>query len=63
MNLPKEEFFERFTFDYSNYSYGFQKTIRVFSVYISGAVIVPQYYDKERKVWSKRDVHMIYQEP
>ncbi|TSC75215.1 MAG: hypothetical protein G01um101430_538 [Parcubacteria group bacterium Gr01-1014_30] len=61
MNLPKEEIFQNFTFDYSIYYHGFQKKVLVFPAYISDTVVVLHYYDKERKVWSKLDLYPIYQ--
>lgn len=62
MNLPKEEIFKNFTFDYSIYYHGFQEKILVFPAYISDTVVVLHYYDKERKIWSKLDLYPIYQE-
>jgi hypothetical protein len=61
MNLPKEEIFKNFTFDYSIYYHGFQEKILVFPAYISETVVVLHYYDKEDKVWSKLDLYPIYQ--
>lgn len=61
MNLPKEQIFEHFSFDYSIYYHGFQKRIVVFPAYISDTVVVLHYYDKDRKVWSKLDLYPIYQ--
>jgi hypothetical protein len=60
MNLPKEEVFENFKFDYSVYYHGFGKDIIVFPAYISETVVVLHYYDKERKVWGKLDLYPIY---
>jgi len=61
MNLPKEEIFENFTFDYSVYYHGFQEDVLVFPAYISDTVVILHYYDKERKLWSKLDLYPIYQ--
>jgi hypothetical protein len=61
MNLPKEEIFENFSFDYSIYYHGFQEKITVFPAYISETVVVLHYYDKEKKIWSKLDLYPIYQ--
>lgn len=61
MNLPTEEIFQNFTFDYSIYYHGFQKKVLVFPAYISDTVVVLHYYDKEDKVWSKLDLYPIYQ--
>ena len=61
MNLPKEEIFENFTFDYSVYYHGFQEKVLVFPVYISDTVVVLHYYDKQGKKWSKLDLYPIYQ--
>jgi hypothetical protein len=62
MNLPKDEIFQNFTFDYSVYYHGFQKKVLVFPAYISDTVVVLHYYDKEDKLWSKLDLYPIYQE-
>ncbi|MCI0619644.1 class I SAM-dependent methyltransferase [Candidatus Wolfebacteria bacterium] len=62
MNLPKEEIFENFTFDYSVYYHGFQEKVLVFPAYISDTVVVLHYYDKDYKKWSKLDLYPIYQE-
>jgi hypothetical protein len=61
MNLPKEEIFRNFTFDYSIYYHGFQKEVVVFPAYISETVVVLHYYDKVGRVWSKLDLYPIYQ--
>lgn len=61
MNLPKEEIFKNFTFDYTVYYHGFQEKVLVFPAYISETVVVNHYYDKEEKVWSKLDLYPIYQ--
>jgi hypothetical protein len=61
MNLPKQEIFQNFTFDYSVYYHGFQEKVLVFPAYISDTVVVLHYYDKEDKVWSKLDLYPIYQ--
>lgn len=61
MNLPKQEIFKNFTFDYTVYYHGFQEKITVFPAYISDTVVVLHYYDKENKVWSKLDLYPIYQ--
>lgn len=62
MNLPKEEIFKNFTFDYSIYYHGFQEKVIVFPAYISETVVVLHYYHKEKKIWSKLDLYPIYQE-
>lgn len=62
MNLPKEQIFKNFVFDYSIYYHGFQEKILVFPAYISETVVVFHYYDKENKIWSKLDLYPIYQE-
>lgn len=62
MNLPKEQIFQNFTFDYSIYYHGFQNKVLVFPAYISDTVVVLHYYDKESRVWSKLDLYPIYQE-
>lgn len=62
MNLPKEQIFENFTFDYTIYYHGFQEKITVFPAYISETVVVLHYYDRERKYWSKLDLYPIYRE-
>lgn len=62
MNLPKEQIFKNFTFDYSVYYHGFQERVIVFPAYISDTVVVLHYYDKEARVWSKLDLYPIYQE-
>ncbi len=62
MNLPKEEIFENFTFDYSVYYHGFQEKVLVFPAYISDTVVVLHYYDKQGKKWSKLDLYPIYQD-
>ncbi len=62
MNLPTEEIFQNFTFDYSIYYHGFQKKVLVFPAYISDTVVVLHYYDKESKTWSKLDLYPIYQD-
>lgn len=61
MNLPKEQIFQNFTFDYSIYYHGFQKRVFVFPAYISDTVVVLHYYDKQNKLWSKLDLYPIYQ--
>lgn len=61
MNLPKEDVFEKFTFNNSVYYHGFQKEILLFPAYISDTVVVLHYYDKARKIWSKLDLYPIYQ--
>lgn len=61
MNLPKEDIFKNFTFDYSVYYHGFQKNITIFPAYISETVVVLHYYDEENKTWSKLDLYPIYQ--
>jgi hypothetical protein len=61
MNLPKEEIFENFNFNYTVYYHGFQEKIIVFPAYISDTVVVLHYYDKENKKWSKLDLYPIYQ--
>jgi len=61
MNLPKEEIFENFTFDYTIYYHGSEKKVIVFPAYISDTVVVLHYYDKEKKIWSKLDLYPIYQ--
>ncbi|MFA6908906.1 MAG: class I SAM-dependent methyltransferase [Patescibacteria group bacterium] len=61
MNLPKEQIVQNFTFDYSIYYHGFQKSVMVFPAYISETVVVLHYYDKEEKIWSKLDLYPIYQ--
>lgn len=61
MNLPKEEIFENFTFNYTVYYHGFEKKIIVFPAYISETVVVLHYYDKESKKWGKLDLYPIYQ--
>ena len=61
MNLPKDQVFKNFTFDYTVYYHGFQDKILVFPAYISETVVVLHYYDKEAKVWSKLDLYPIYQ--
>jgi 2-polyprenyl-3-methyl-5-hydroxy-6-metoxy-1,4-benzoquinol methylase len=55
MNLPKEEIFQNFTFDYTVYYHGFQREILVFPAYISETVVVLHYYDQKNKIWSKLD--------
>lgn len=62
MNLPKEEIFQNFNFDYSVYYHAFQEKVLVFPAYISDTVVVLHYYDKEDKVWSKLDLYPIYQD-
>lgn len=62
MNLPKEDVFEKFTFDHPVYYHGFQQKILLFPAYISETVVVLHYYDKSRKIWSKLDLYPIYQE-
>lgn len=62
MNLPKEDIFKNFTFDYSVYYHGFQEKVLVFPAYISETVVVLHYYDKEAEKWSKLDLYPIYQE-
>ncbi len=61
MNLPKNEIFKNFTFDYTVYYHGFQDAITVFPAYISETVVVLHYYDKQAKIWSKLDLYPIYQ--
>lgn len=61
MNLPKEDVFEKFSFNYTVYYHGFQQKILVFPAYISDTVVVLHYYDKNRKIWSKLDLYPIYQ--
>jgi SAM-dependent methyltransferase len=61
MNLPKEDIFENFSFDYTVYYHGFQEKIIAFPAYISDTVVVLHYYDKENKKWSKLDLYPIYQ--
>ena len=61
MNLPREEIFKNFYFDYTVYYHGFQEKVVVFPAYISDTVVVLHYYDKEDKVWSKLDLYPIYQ--
>lgn len=61
MNLPKEDVFEKFTFDHTVYYHGFQQKILLFPAYISETVVVLHYYDKSRKIWSKLDLYPIYQ--
>ena len=61
MNLPKEDIFEKFTFDRTVYYHGFQQKILLFPAYISETVVVLHYYDKSRKIWSKLDLYPIYQ--
>lgn len=61
MNLPREEIFKNFYFDYTVYYHGFQEKVIVFPAYISDTVVVLHYYDKEDKVWSKLDLYPIYQ--
>ena len=58
MNLPVDEIFDNFTFDYSVYYHG---KILVFPAYISDTVVVLHYYDKQGKKWSKLDLYPIYQ--
>lgn len=62
MNLPKEQIFENFTFDYTVYYHGSEKRIIVFPAYISETVVVLHYYDKKDKKWSKLDLYPIYQD-
>lgn len=62
MNLPKDEIFKNFTFDYSIYYHGFQKDVLVFPAYISDTVVVLHYYNREGRVWSKLDLYPIYQD-
>lgn len=62
MNLPKDEIFKNFTFDYSIYYHGFQKKVLVFPAYISDTVVVLHYYDIDGKVWGKLDLYPIYQD-
>lgn len=61
MNLPKNEIFENFNFDYTVYYHGFQDKVIAFPAYISDTVVVLHYYDKEDKKWSKLDLYPIYQ--
>jgi len=61
MHLPKEEIFENFSFNYTVYYHGFQKSIIVFPAYISDTVVVLHYYDVEENKWSKLDLYPIYQ--
>jgi hypothetical protein len=58
MNLPKEDIFKNFTFDFSVYYHG---DIFLFPAYISDTVVVLHYYDQENKLWSKLDLYPIYQ--
>ncbi len=62
MNLPKQDIFKNFTFDYAIYYHGFQDGIIVFPAYISDTAVVLHYYDKEEKIWSKLDLYPIYQD-
>ncbi|PIR94978.1 hypothetical protein COT95_01220 [Candidatus Falkowbacteria bacterium CG10_big_fil_rev_8_21_14_0_10_37_6] len=61
MNMPKEDVFEKFSFDHTVYYHGFQQKILLFPAYISETVVVLHYYDKSRKIWSKLDLYPIYQ--
>ena len=61
MNLPKEDVFEKFSFNHTIYYHGFQKKILLFPAYVSETVVVLHYYDKSRKIWSKLDLYPVYQ--
>ncbi len=61
MNMPKEDVFEKFSFNYTIYYHGFQHKVLVFPAYISETVVVLHYYDKTKKIWSKLDLYPIYQ--
>jgi len=61
MNLPKDQVFKNFTFDYTVYYHGAKDRIIVFPAYISETVVVLHYYDREEKIWSKLDLYPIYQ--
>lgn len=57
MNLPKEEIFDKFSFDYTVMYHG---NMLVFPGYISETVVVLHYYDIENKKWGTLDLYPIY---
>jgi hypothetical protein len=60
INTHYDNIAEGFTFDYTVYYHGAQKSINVIPAYISETLIVLHYYDLEDRIWSKLDYCPIY---